>query len=222
MRLVLRALTAVAATSAGLAGLACSELNTEPNPDNLRSGTPANWSTVGRFPTTYSVGRDRNTFRGGKQGVGIVGRDTSRLNFSGIGQFIRADDYLGKRVRLRAWTRSFNIQGTSAGLWMRIDGPGVTLGFDNFESRPLLGTSDWRQVEIILDVPTNAIGIAFGALMSGRGELFVDEMSFEVIPASGPTTNMLAEPLQVATDSATTVAAYVPRSRVPLNLDFEQ
>ena len=40
-------------------------------------------------------------------------------------------------------------------------------GFDNFSSRPLTGTSDWHQVEIILDVPDDAIGIAFGALMIG-------------------------------------------------------
>jgi hypothetical protein len=45
---------------------------------------------------------------------------------------------------------------------MRIDGPGVLLGFDNFSSRPL---PDKRLASsrVILDVPDDAIGIALGA-----------------------------------------------------------
>jgi serine/threonine-protein kinase len=96
------------------------------------------------------------------------------------------------------------------------------LGFDNFSTRSLVGTADWHQVEIILDVPDNAIGIAFGAVMSGKGVLLVDDMTFEVIPPTGPTTNQLLEPTPVSVDSATFVQIYADAGKSPVNLNFEQ
>lgn len=215
-----RRVLAAAVVGLGVA-VACSSSSTEPSVLNLRAGVPSNWVLVGQISATYSVGTDDKTVHGGDFSLGIVGIDTSRLRFSGVGQFIKADSYRGKRVRLSAWIRQSNLVGTSAGLWMRIDGPGATLGFDNFSSRPQLGTSDWHQVEVILDVPPSAIGIAFGALMSARGELFVDDMSFEVVPATGPTTNQLVDPTPGA-DSATTVANYARAATTPANLGFER
>jgi hypothetical protein len=104
---------------------------------------------------------------------------------------------------------------------MRVDGPGVTQGFDNFSSRPLVGTDDWHQVEIILDVPSDAIGIAFGALMSGRGDFLIDDMQFEVIPATGLTTNLLTGFTDSGVDGPTEIAFYSTRAKSPVNLDFE-
>jgi len=45
-------------------------------------------------------------------------------------------------------------------------------------------------------------------------------MTFEVIPATGSTTNQLVEPL-VGADSATAVANYARNRSGPINLDFE-
>ena len=211
----------LAAIAAAAALIACSEASTEPNVANLEPGVPPNWLPVGQVPSSYVVGTDSRTVHGGGHSLGIVGIDTSRVRFSGVVQLVRADTYRGKRVRLRAWIRQQNIVGTASGLWMRVDGPGVTQAFDNFSSRPQLGTENWHQVEIILDVPSDALGISFGALMSGRGELFVDDMEFEVIPANGPTTNQLVEPV-AGSDSASVAANYARRVDKPLNLDFEQ
>src|SRR5262249_35971459 len=171
---------------------------------------------------SYVVGIDNQNVHGGSAALAIGGTDTSVLRFNGVGQEIQADTYRGKPVRLQGWGRQIRAVGSDIGLWMRIDGPGVTLGFDNFLSRPLLGTAGWHQVSIVLDVPTNAIGITFGALMSGKGELLVDDMSFDVVPATGPTTNQLLEPTPTTTDSATFVQIYSATPKVPINLDFEK
>ena len=101
---------------------------------------------------------------------------------------------------------------------MRIDGPGVMQGFDNFSSRPLVGTSDWHQVEVILDVPMDAIGISLGALMSGSGLFRVDDLKLEVIPDIGPTTNLLVDFPPIPDPSS----QYAGRPTAPTNLDFEQ
>jgi hypothetical protein len=200
---------------AGFITIGCAS-STEP----LHIGVPAGWGIVGTNSASYTLGVDHGTVHGGSAALTIAGTDTSRARFSGVGQFLRADTYRGKRVRLRAWVQQQSIVGTDIGLWMRIDGPGVTQGFDNFSTRPLLGTATWHRVEIILDVPDDAIGIAFGALMSGRGELFVDDMTFEIIPAEGPTTNLLAG-FAAGTDSAVALTNYRARGDTPINLDFE-
>lgn len=213
-------LLGIALTVLVVVAVACSDSSTAPSILTIEPGLPTGWSPVGTGGATYVVGVDKGTVHGGKLALAIGGTDTSILRFAGVGQFIKADTYRGKRVRLRAWVRQVSVVGTLAGLWMRIDGPGELLGFDNFSSRPLLGTNDWHQVEIILDVPDNAIGIALGTLMSARGELLVDDMTFDVIPANGPTTNQLAG-FVGSQDSATTAAAYQARSNTPVNLNFE-
>ena len=46
-------------------------------------------------------------------------------------------------------------------------------------------------------------------------------MTFEVIPATGPTTNQLAE-FVTSTDSATAANFYARLPSAPTNLDFEK
>lgn len=214
-------LAIVAAATAIVALVACSSDPTGPSLLTIDAGIPQGWFRVGGSVASYVVGLDDHNAHGGSAALAIGGTDTSVRFFNGVGQEVKADTYRGKRIRLRGWVRQVNTVGGTIGLWMRVDGPGVMLGFDNFSSRSLEGTADWHQVEIILDVPASAIGIAFGALMSGKGELLVDDLTFDVIPATGPTTNQLLGPTDSGVDSVTTVSLYVGRSNTPTNLNFE-
>jgi hypothetical protein len=219
MRTLYRVTVVAALVSAATA--CSSDKSTAPSTLDIEPGLLTSWGPVGTNSPTYVVGADRVTTHGGHTSLAIAGTDTNRLRFAGVVQSIRPDDYLGKRVRLSAWVRHENTLGSDIGLWMRIDGPGVTEGFDNFSSRPLLGTSDWHKVEIILDVPNDALGITFGALMSGRGQLLVDDMQLEIIPATGLTTNLLAGFTDSGLDPAAVTAFYATRPTTPTNLDFE-
>lgn len=204
-----------------LAGLlACSGDKTATGPSylDIDGGVPVNWSVVGQNSAAYVMGLDRVTVHSGSAALAIYSIDANPALFRGVGQFIKADQYRGKRVRLRAWVKQQNISGTVIGLWMRVDGPFVTQAFDNFSTRPLTGTSDWHQVEVILDVPNDAIGIALGALMSGKGEFWVDDMTFDVVATSGPTTNILDAPTPTSIDATQT---YLNAGSVPFNLGFE-
>jgi hypothetical protein len=211
----------IAILAANIAAACSSDSSTAPSVLDIDPGLPTNWGVVGTNSPTYVVGTDRVTTHGGQMSLGIAGTDTSRLRFSGVVQSIRPDNYLGKRIRLSAWVRNENTLGSDIGIWMRIDGPGVTEGFDNFSSRPIIGTSGWHQVEIILDVPNDALGIAFGALMSGRGQLLVDDMRLEIVPATGLTTNLLTGFTESGLDPAILTAFYATQSKTPRNLDFE-
>ena len=201
--------------------VACgSDSSTEPSVFNINPGTPTFWSLVGFATPSYTLGIDHKTVHSGGGALAIVSIDSSPQLFRGVGQFILADQYRGKRVRLSGWVRHVNLVASDAGLWMRVDGNFTTLSFDNFSTRSLKGTSDWHEIEVILDVPTDAIGIAFGVLLSGRGELLADDLALQVVPATGPTTNLLTGPTSTTFDAATFYSTNVgPRSIA--NMGFE-
>lgn len=56
------------------------------------------------------------------------------------------------------------------------------------QGRPIKGTSGWKKYEIVLDVPNEASNIAFGALLNGTGQIWVDNVHFDIVGNSVPTT----------------------------------
>jgi hypothetical protein len=106
-------------------------------------------------------------------------------------KYIKPDEYSGKRVRLTGSIKSENIDDW-AGMWMRVDETldGKSSQFDNMQNRPIKGTNDWTKYEIVLDVPENSIGIAFGVLIHGSGEIWFDDLTLEVVGDDVPATNL--------------------------------
>jgi hypothetical protein len=209
-----------------LAGLvvasACSLSSTEPIGIDI-NGAPPNFGSVGQNPAAsgskYSIGLTTHGAHGGSNAFILTGFDPKSVGFSGIGQALKANNYRGKRVRFSAWVKQRDITGPDVGLWMRVDGPGATLAFDNMSTRTLAGTTDWHQVEIILDIAPEAIGIAFGVIMQGSGSLEVDDMKWEIIPPTGPTTDQYLAPNPTTFNAE---LAYASNTRLaPENLDFE-
>jgi hypothetical protein len=202
---------------------------------NSTPGIPLDWIGFLGQPTSFAVGEETANAHGGVRAAYLASVTPTPVDstFATIDQFIQAQAYLGKRVRLSAWVRAVNIVLPTAaaaadgkpapvsGLWMRIDGYGTLLGFDNMQKRPVIGTTGWQQVSIVLDVPTYAIGIAFGALFSGMGELLVDDMVLETVSTSVPTTDMNAGVVNVPGDPEATVTTYSTAPVAPSNLDFE-
>jgi len=93
-------------------------------------------------------------------------------------QNVRADHYLGKRVRFSAFVKTERAQEW-AGLWMRVDKGTQTAAFDNMHDRPITASTNWQKYDVVLDVPEDATGISFGVLLSGSGEV-AKFRSFEV------------------------------------------
>ena len=113
-------------------------------------------------------------------------------------------EHRGKRLRLSAFVKTQDIKDW-AGVWMRVDGPeqGRSLAFDNMQDRPIKGTADWTRHEIVLDVPDKATNISFGILLHGEGKLWLDDVQFQVVDTSVPTTGAMRS------------------NPTPKNLDFE-
>jgi len=89
---------------------------------------------------------------------------------------------------------------------MRIDGSDQykRLGFDNMQSRPIVGSTEWQKYDVVLDVPDESEAIAFGILLVGSDEVLIDDIRFDEVGEDIAVTNSF-ERLQIE----------------PSNLDFE-
>lgn len=116
--------------------------------------------------------------------------DETVSGFVGVMQRIEPDPYRNRRLRFSALVKTENVEGWG-GLWMRIDDvdkPGAA--FDNMQNRPLKGTTDWTTYSVVLDTSSNAQGVFFGTLMSGKGQLWISDWRLEIVGTDVPTTSL--------------------------------
>jgi hypothetical protein len=204
--------------------IACSSATDSAETRDPQLGFPNGWgggSSVGNAETpAYFFGIERGIKRSGSYAGFIEGETIDPPGFGTMSQFVKADRYRGKRIRFSGWVWHKGLTGEGAGLWMRVDGPGVRQQFDNMAVRRLRGDADWHEVAVVLDVPANAIGIALGVLSIGTGAIVFDDLQLEVVGLDVGSTNMVS-PAPSVRDSATTVADYARSDLSPVNLDFE-
>lgn len=167
---------------------------------------PSGWFLRGSHPADYQAGVNQVVSHSGKASAYIKSRATRPRGFGTLMQTYKADLYRGKRLRMSAQVKNERVSKW-AGLWMRVDGPGGrTLSFDNMQSRPIKGKSDWSKHAIVLDVPIESTTISFGVLLVGQGHVWVDDFEFET----------------VSTDVATTGKPQPVYPERPRNLGFEE
>ena len=147
-------------------------------------------TSSGRFSGWFGGGKgftvefDSNNARSG-EGCVRSERVDDRARFCGLSQRISAEPYHGKTIRLTGYIRTKNVTEGGSGLWMRIDGPNRnTLGFDNMNDRPILGTQDWAQYAIEMEVPVTSKYITFGYLLKGGGIAWADDYAIETIDST--------------------------------------
>ena len=141
--------------------------------------------------------------------------DVAGSNFGTLVQWIDARPFHGKRLKFSAYLMTADVT-TGAALWMRIDGDdGQVLAFDNMSHRSSIrGDQAWSRHEVILDVPPNSMRIAYGVLLKGTGELWIDSVSIKTVFRHEAVTGLpvALPPLPIAPDE-------LPAA--PVNLDFE-
>jgi hypothetical protein len=177
---------------AALAGLAAHAL----------AAAPAGWKLAGSKPGSYETGTDKNIKRDGRASGFLKSKEPNIDGFGTLMQSITPSRYASKRVRLSAAVKADKV-ASWAGLWLRVDGEsGTPLAFDNMEDRAIRGSADWKSYEVVLDVPKEATGVAFGVLLSGTGALWIDDVKLEAVSLSVPVTSKTRD--------------------IPENLDFER
>ncbi len=173
---------------------------------NQSNHAPSGWFLAGSKPTSYRTGVDKQILRDTLPSAYLVSTIQDTGGFGTLMQSVKATQYAGKRVRLRAWVQSNDV-ASWAGLWMRIDKGQTAVGFDNMEQRAIRGTRPWTMYEVVLDVPADATGISFGALLNGPGKIWLNDVKFDVVGQEVPLTGTFNNASLPAT---------------PQNLDFQK
>jgi len=164
------------------------------------------WWHAGSRPAAYAVELDRGVSHGGKASARIRAVEPDPKGFGSLMQIARANKYRGKRVRMSAWVKADDV-ARGAALWMRVDGPEQdptkSLAFDAMDGRKITGSRPWQKHEIVLEIAPDAADIAFGAMLSGPGTIWVDDLTFEIVDGTVPLTGsqkavvLPAEPLNL-------------------------
>ncbi len=98
-------------------------------------------------------------------------------------QSFRAAAYRGKTVRLRAWVRvEAGGPEDRAQMWLRVDRPNGKVGFlEDMDGRPVR-SAEWTSCEIVAEIDDDAQFVDFGIRSMGRGRVWVDDVSFDIVP----------------------------------------
>jgi hypothetical protein len=150
-------------------------------------GVPAGWKASP--PST--VFTDHSVVHGGQWSARIERSADSSAAFSSLGARIPID-FLGTTIELRGFLRTRDVKDF-AGLWMREDGAVVkSLAFDNMQSQQVKDTRDWTEYTIHLPLHPEARELLIGALLSGTGTVWVDDLQLLIdgkplwdVPVSG-------------------------------------
>jgi hypothetical protein len=158
----------------------------------VSAAPPEGWYMAGSKPGNYDSGTDAVNSYNSKPSAFMKAKADGD-GFGTLMQNFAATQYKGKRVRMSAWVKSEGVSRW-AGLWMRIDGPAGAngpqqLGFDNMQNRAIKGTTYWQKYEVVLDVPEAAVGIFFGILQDGPGQVWMNSVEFSVVGKEVPTTS---------------------------------
>lgn len=144
-------------------------LNFEETDNNL----PVSWDIFGDGKA--KVFADTSEKQEGKFAAAIESDESK--GFKALG-FILPENYTGKKITLSGYIKTENVTDGFAGLWMRID---PQIAFDNMQNRGIKGTTPWTKYEITLNMsPENSKKIVLGALFSGKGKMWVDNLKISI------------------------------------------
>lgn len=115
-------------------------------------------------------------------GCALVSRSGDKTEgFASLGQRIDATPFRGKKVRLHAKMKSAVAGESSGRIWLRVDRP-VGMGFfDNMADRAPHSLPEWTDLEITGEVAPDAEAIAFGLLLIGNGDAWIDSVTLESV-----------------------------------------
>lgn len=153
------------------------------------------WMITGTAPEKYQVSLDYGIYNTGTKSATIksIADEFEAGDFATIMQQFSAKHFLGKRVRFSGFVKTRDVVDW-CGLWMRIDNAlSDALKLDNMYNRPIAGTTEWNHYACVLDVPENAAILNIGILLLGKGQAWLDNISFQEVDRNIPTTEFTPE-----------------------------
>lgn len=129
----------------------------------------------------YQVAADSLVRHGGRYALRIRSESQEpKKNGFGVTTIRVPVSFQGKTVKLTGFLKTENVQNGYAGLWLRVDGPGIMLGLDNMSKQNVHGTTNWQAYSVSLPLAANAEIILLGGLLPGTGTVWLDDLTLTV------------------------------------------
>ena len=96
---------------------------------------------------------------------------------------------LGQRIRVTCWLKTSNVQNWASAFVIIIGKNKLHLAYDDMSDRPIRGTTDWQQVELVTDISKEPCVVYFGPDLYGPGELWGDDFQIAIAPRDTPITD---------------------------------
>jgi hypothetical protein len=101
--------------------------------------------------------------------------------YGAVAQIVAGAPHAGKVARLSGWLRTRDANDNGAVLTLLVLQGGATLAQNFMLDTPVKGTTGWKRYTITLPVARGADRIEVGAMMQGRGSLWLDDVELEFV-----------------------------------------
>jgi len=138
------------------------------------NANPINWDLTYYQQNKFDIKVDSLVKRQGKYAISISSNPNGQ---SSAIRYSLDKKYVGRSLKLIASIKTEEVTDGFAGIWIRVDGENDQLEVDMMEKQDLKGTNDWK--DYLIEVPYdegNAKSIHVGALLFGKGKMWVDDM----------------------------------------------
>lgn len=128
----------------------------------------------------YIARKDSNcTFVGNYSSVIYSKSDVGSKSFGCVVYKLPAY-FEGRKINLRGFMKTENVERGFAGITLRIDGDEGTLEYENMHKRNISGTQDWEEFSITLPFHNNAKNIVVGGILTGKGKVWFDNFKVSI------------------------------------------
>ena len=111
-------------------------------------------------------------------------------NSSSLRYFVaNGSPLLGQRIRVTAWLKTSDARNWASAFVIILGKNNLHLAYDDMSDRPIRGTTDWQQVELVTDLPNEPCTVYFGPDLYGPGELWGDDFQIAIAPRDTPITD---------------------------------
>jgi RNA polymerase sigma factor (sigma-70 family) len=158
----------------------------QPHNLNFAEGLTS-WYLAGSHPRNYESGID-SSMKWRSQSCGYLkNKVADPAGFGALIQTRRADIYAGKRLQLTGYVKAEAVERYT-GLWLSYENQGMTATFNSFPSMLISGSRNWHKYEILADIPESSNSIGFGIVLSGKGQVWLSNVQFEIVDSNVLTT----------------------------------
>jgi hypothetical protein len=140
-----------------------------------RRSDPEGWFTFQHAgDKSYNFTLDTSDPHGGSRSLRI--ENVGPEPYGAVAQSVEAAAHAGKVARYSAWMKTRDANDTGAVLTILVLANGAVVAQNFMADAPVKGSKGWARYTITLPVAKNAERVEIGAMMQGKGSLWLDDV----------------------------------------------